>query len=147
MRARAERLSPGGKRSSMCSFRYVPLMRAVRLPRFSDRSLRCPDAPVVASCLILLAVLLPAHAAVPLPFSTYLRENSAILSLGHDSSGNLYAFGVLTNGPPFVARLDAAATKITYLSNLSGSGCDPGNAMAVDSGGNIFIAGSTSATS
>jgi uncharacterized protein (TIGR03437 family) len=122
-------------------------MRAVRLPRFSDRSLRCPDAPVVASCLILLAVLLPAHAAVPPRFSTFLRENSAILSLGHDSSGNLYALGVLTNGPRFVARLDAAATKIAYFLKLSGLGCDQGSAMVVDGAGNIFITGSTSAAS
>lgn len=121
-------------------------MQLVRLPRFSHRSKRCPDAPVVASCLILLAVLLPAHAAVPPPFSTFLQENSAILSLGHDAAGNLYTFGVLTSGPHFVARLDAAATKIAYFLKLSGSGCDQGNAMAVDSAGNIFITGTTSAT-
>ena len=121
-------------------------MQLVRLPPFSQRSKWCPAAPVVASCLILLAALLPAHAAVPPPFSTFLQENSAILSLGHDSSGNLYALGVLTNGPHFVARLDTAATKYAYFLKLSGSGCDQGNATAVDSAGNIFITGYTLAT-
>ncbi len=110
-------------------------------------SLRGPkrpfDTPVVACCIILLTFIRTAPAEVPSAFSTFLKENSAILSVGHDSAGKLYTFGVLTGGSQFVSRLDANASKTEYSVNVSGVGCEQGKAMAVDSTGNVFITGST----
>ena len=51
-----------------------------------------------------------------------------------------------SNGLPddaFVLGLNAAGSGITYASYLGGSGQDWGNAIAIDSAGHIFIAGST----
>jgi hypothetical protein len=54
------------------------------------------DTPFVASCIILLAH--SASFAAPRPFSTFLKENTAILSVGHDAAGNLYTFSVTAGG-------------------------------------------------
>jgi uncharacterized protein (TIGR03437 family) len=101
------------------------------------------DTPFVASCIILLAH--SASFAAPRPFSTFLKENTAILSVGHDAAGNLYTFSVTVGGTYAITRLDAIASKVTYSVSTSSLGCESSNAMAIDPLGNVFIAGSTSA--
>ncbi|MDE3167072.1 MAG: SBBP repeat-containing protein, partial [Acidobacteriota bacterium] len=95
----------------------------------------------MASCLV-FAGAMPATGAAP--FSTFLLENASIFSVGHDSSGNLYLFGVRQSGPYFVWRMNAAATKVVSSLDLNGTGCDQGNAMAVDGAGNQYFAGRVS---
>jgi len=46
----------------------------------------------------------------------------------------------------FVAEVNATATALVYATYLGGSGSDSGQAIAVDPGGNAYIAGSTSST-
>lgn len=46
-------------------------------------------------------------------------------------------------GNAFVAKLTANGTAMTYATFLGGSGLDSANAVALDSTGNVFVAGST----
>jgi uncharacterized protein (TIGR03437 family) len=112
-------------------------MQVVRLMRIARGWKRRCDAAVVAACL----TAIPAFGAGT--FSTFLRENSSIVSVGHDASGNLYILVVGSDGSYTVTRLDAAATKAGYSAALSGSGCEQGSAMKVDGAGYAYIAGTS----
>ncbi|MBS1855534.1 MAG: SBBP repeat-containing protein [Acidobacteria bacterium] len=103
--------------------------------------MRYTDSLAVASCLILANVL---PASTP-PFSTFLQENASIVSVGHDTAGNLYALGTRANGSHFVTQMNGSGGRVAYSIDLSGTGCDGGNAMAVDGAGNMYIAGRSSA--
>jgi hypothetical protein len=46
----------------------------------------------------------------------------------------------------FVTELNASGTALVYSTYLGGSGTDGGNAIALDSGGNAYVAGSTTST-
>lgn len=46
----------------------------------------------------------------------------------------------------FVAKLDASASTLQYLVYLGGSGTDTARSIAVDSSGNVYIAGTTNST-
>ncbi len=77
-----------------------------------------------------------------------------------DSTGNAYVTGQTksTNFPGataanyaggfdvFVAKISADGSTLMYSTYIGGSGDDSGNAIAVDSSGNVFVAGGTSST-
>jgi uncharacterized protein (TIGR03437 family) len=112
-------------------------------PSRSRRGLKWrTDTPFVASCIILLAHSTPVAAQAS--FSTFLKEDSAILSVGHDAAGNLYTFSVAPGESYSITRLDPMASKISYSVSTNGLGCDRGKAMAVDPAGIVFVAGTTS---
>ncbi len=47
-------------------------------------------------------------------------------------------------GTPFVAKINASGTGLTYATYLGGTGCDAARAIAVDAIGNAYIAGTAS---
>ena len=49
-------------------------------------------------------------------------------------------------GDAFVAKVNAAGTALTYAGYIGGAGDDSGNAIAIDSNGNAFVAGFTNST-
>ena len=95
-------------------------------------------------------------------YSTYLggsAEDDAY-AITVDSSGNAYVTGNTastdfpvstaaykkTIGPApvaFVAKVNAAGTALTYATYLGGTGGDSANAIAIDSSGNAYVAGTT----
>src|SRR5256885_11090903 len=85
------------------------------------------------------------------------------LAIAADASGNAYVTGetVSTNFPPagtpfqssnagsfdvFVTKLAPDGSSLVYSTYIGGSLNDSGNAIAVDSAGNAFVAGSTSSS-
>ncbi len=78
-----------------------------------------------------------------------------------DSSGNVFVVGTTSSvdlpvtpgsvqrtisgsqSHVFVAKLNASGTAILYLTYLGGSGLDHGNAIAVDTGGDAYVVGTT----
>jgi uncharacterized protein (TIGR03437 family) len=100
-----------------------------------------------------------------LVYSTFLTApNDAPLSLPKlalDNSGNVYVAGSTTSsqfpvtanaysgqyhgsGDGFVAKLDTSGTKLIFATYFGGSGTDSPSALALDSAGNVYVAGSTS---
>src|ERR1700722_19029674 len=99
-------------------------------------------------------------------WSTLLGGNNGEVgnAIAVDSGGNAYVAGysysTAFNGAPaggaqsanngggdaFVAKLNANATALLYFTFLGGASLDIGNAIAVDSSGNAWIAGQTSST-
>ena len=95
-------------------------------------------------------------------FSTYLAGNSADnpTSITSDSSGNVYVTGYTysldfpiengvqptPSGSPnvFISKLDPTGHTLLYSTYLGGSSRNYGNAIAVDSHGNIIVAGTSS---
>ena len=98
-------------------------------------------------------------------YSTYLggTDNDVGLALAIDSSGNAYVAGVTQSfdfpvagpiqpthhgggdafGDAFVAKLDANGSTLLYSTYLGGSADDGATAIAADSSGNAYIAGTT----
>ncbi|MGD0629306.1 MAG: chitobiase/beta-hexosaminidase C-terminal domain-containing protein [Terracidiphilus sp.] len=106
-----------------------------------------------------------------LVYSTYLggSANTQALALAVDGSGSAYVTGTTsatdfpttsgayqtaslanaTGYTAFVTKLNATGTALVYSTYLGGGGNgsgtgDSGNALAVDSSGNVYVAGSTS---
>ena len=97
-----------------------------------------------------------------LVYSTYLGGSSYEIgtSIAVDSKGNAYVIGwtgspdfptknpmqgfYAGGGDTFVAKLNASGTALTYSTYLGGSGTDNGNDVALDSAGNVYVAGGTS---
>jgi hypothetical protein len=95
-------------------------------------------------------------------FSTYLAGSTAdnTAAITTDSSGNVYVTGYTYssdfpvmghlentyNGSPdaFVSKLDPTGKSLLYSTYLGGSSRNYGNAVAVDSKGNIIVAGTSS---
>jgi uncharacterized protein (TIGR03437 family) len=71
-----------------------------------------------------------------------VTANALRRSCGTD--GNCNATVTATYSDAFVSKLNADASALLYSSYLGGSANDQGNAIAVDSEGNAFIAGSAS---
>jgi Beta-propeller repeat/Abnormal spindle-like microcephaly-assoc'd, ASPM-SPD-2-Hydin len=95
-------------------------------------------------------------------FSTYLAGSTAdnTAAVASDSSGNIYVTGYTYssdfpienglqptyNGSPdaFVSKLDPTGHSLLYSTYLGGSSRNYGNAIAVDSKGNIIVGGTSS---
>src|SRR6185437_11969063 len=104
-----------------------------------------------------------------LAYSTYLGGNGNDVGFGIalDGGGNVYVTGLTssTNFPvtanafstnlhsepyfgfytndAFVAKLNATGTSLLYSTYLGGSNADVGTSIAVDGGGNVYVAGET----
>lgn len=81
-------------------------------------------------------------------YSTYLQQNVAPQALASDPAGNLYIAGTYWFDPltyqhsgAYVAKLNADGTAYQYITYLSGSGTASISAIALDSGGNAYVAG------
>ncbi len=106
-----------------------------------------------AAAPFLLATIL--GAAIPAnlpPFTTFLKANTSIQTVATDAQGYIYVFGDVAPSAPdeypdqvFVARLDPAASKVTYVAYLGGSSATYGEAMTVDAAGNAYVTGYTDA--
>src|SRR6185369_3322607 len=105
---------------------------------------------------IYLALLLSsglAHAAAPsfpvLTYSTYLRDSFTPKAIATDSTGNIYIAGNAVVDPAtaqstvLVVKLNPQGSQYLYVRYLGGSVKDSANAIAVDSAGNAYVAGST----
>jgi uncharacterized protein (TIGR03437 family) len=84
-----------------------------------------------------------------LTYSTYLRDNFTPAAIATDSSGNIYMTGAATVDPStsqstvLVLKLNPQATQYLYARFIGGSLNDFGNAIAVDSAGDVYVAGYT----
>jgi uncharacterized protein (TIGR03437 family) len=108
--------------------------------------------PIRALLLYLCSGL--AFAAAPstfpaLTYSTYLRDAFTPNAIATDSSGNIYLAGSAIVDPStsqstaLVVKLNPQATQYLYVRYLGGSLSDSASAIAVDSAGNAYVAGST----
>ena len=96
-----------------------------------------------------------------LVFSTYLggRKQEEGQSLAIDDHGNVYVTGFTDsvnfptvdpyqaanagNRDVFIAKLNPGGTALVYSTYLGASGDEQGSAIAIDSGGNAYVAGTT----
>jgi hypothetical protein len=108
--------------------------------------------PATAAPLLFAASLLGQVPAGLAPFSTFLKANSSIQQVATDAQGFIYVYGETALNPGagygqnvFVARLDPAATTLTYVVYLGESSTTYAGAMAVDAAGNAYITGYTEA--
>ncbi len=99
-----------------------------------------------------------------LEYSTYLGGSGSdnVNDLAIDSAGNVYVIGytdsadfpvvspiqgtIAGSNEVFVTKIDPTGSAIVYSSYLGGSGYDLGNNIAVDSAGNVYLAGYTKST-
>ena len=99
--------------------------------------------------LVLAAMLQPALFPANLAISTYWKSGFTPLSMAADSQGNLYIAGTAVIDPvaqttsAAVAKINPAATQYVYLTYLDSAASDQVSAIAVDSTGNAYVAGST----
>lgn len=73
-----------------------------------------------------------------LTYSPDLATTAGALQPGYSGAGDAFVAKINTNA--------SGAASLNYLTYLGGSGLDQGNAIAVDSAGNAFVAGATSST-
>jgi uncharacterized protein (TIGR03437 family) len=103
-------------------------------------------------------------AGTALPYSTYLGGSGDDLATGIalDTAGNAYITGFTSSNDystispiqsvsrggleVFVTKIFADASSIAFSTYFGGNGSDNANAIAVDSGGNCYITGSTTST-
>ena len=81
-----------------------------------------------------------------LTYSTYLRDNFTPTAIATDPSGNIYMTGLAMvdqSTTVLVVKLNPQASQYLYLRYVGGSVNDYGNAIAVDSAGNVYVAGYT----
>jgi uncharacterized protein (TIGR03437 family) len=94
-------------------------------------------------------LLIPACFGANLAYSTYLRDGFTPFAIASDAQGNVYLAGSAITDPATsqtgaaVAKLDPSATHYVYLTYFDSASPDTVNAIAVDSAGNAYIAGST----
>ncbi len=97
-------------------------------------------------CFLILA---PAFAAPQLTYSTYLRDGFTPNAIATDAAGNIYLAGSAVVDPgtsqttALVVKLDPQATQYLYVRYIGGSVYDSATAIAVDSAGNGYVAGTT----
>ena len=96
-----------------------------------------------------LALAGAASAFPVLTYSTYLRDGFTPKAIATDSSGNIYMAGnaivdpVRSQTTVLVVKLNPQASQYLYVRYLGGSVSDSANAIAVDSAGDAYVAGST----
>lgn len=105
------------------------------------------------SCFTLLLILgsafVPNSVAASLAYSTYLKDGFAPSAMVSDAQGNLYLVGQAVTDPlsgatsAVVAKMDSHASKFLYFVYLDSAASDSAAAIAVDSEGNAYIAGTT----
>ncbi len=84
-----------------------------------------------------------------LTYSTYLRDNFTPTAIATDTSGNIYMAGTATVDPALyqttvlIVKLNPQASQYLYVRFLGGSVYDSASAIAVDSAGNAYVAGTT----
>jgi hypothetical protein len=84
-----------------------------------------------------------------LAYSTYLRDSFTPTSIATDAAGNIYLAGNVLVDPAeyqttgLVVKLTPQATAYLYVRYIGGSVKDNINAIAVDSAGNAYVAGSS----
>lgn len=98
---------------------------------------------------------LAAWSASGLTYSTYLRQGFTPTAIATDSAGNVYMAGSSATAtvpvndiPPTTAtvvKLDPNGAGYVYVRNLGGSGNGTATGIAVDSAGNAYVTGTTSA--
>jgi uncharacterized protein (TIGR03437 family) len=82
-------------------------------------------------------------------YSTYLRDSFTPTAIATDSSGNIYMAGTAIVDPStmqstvLVVKLNPQASQYLYVRYVGGSISDYGNAIAVDSAGDAYVAGYT----
>jgi uncharacterized protein (TIGR03437 family) len=104
----------------------------------------------LSTLLLCSGVAFAASPSYPvLTYSTYLRDSFTPNAIATDSAGNVYMAGNAIVDPAtsqttvLVVKLNPQATQYLYVRYLGGSVKDQANAIAVDSSGNAYIAGST----
>ena len=95
-----------------------------------------------------LAFAAPAPTFPVLTYSTYLRDNFTPTSIATDSSGNIYMAGTATLIQPLpdhvlIVKLNPQASEYLYMRFLGGSVNESASAIAVDSAGDAYMAGTT----
>ena len=84
-----------------------------------------------------------------LTYSTYLRDSFTPTAIATDASGNIYMAGTAVVDPStmqttvLVVKLNPQASQYLYVRYVGGSISDYGNAIAVDSAGDAYVAGYT----
>jgi hypothetical protein len=99
-----------------------------------------------------------------LAYSTYLGGNGSdtARAIAVDSSGNVYVAGGTSstnfpnqspyqgtnaeNGDAFITKFNPSGSALVYSTYLGGNGSDTARAIAVDSLGNVYVAGATAST-
>ena len=106
----------------------------------------------LAIALLALGLGAPCSAAT-YQFSTFYGQSyfDQIYAMAADSTGNLYVTGSRWTGPngpstSFVSKIDQSGSKVLYDVTLSVGSFDHGEAIAVDSDGNVFVAGTVGAS-
>ena len=85
-----------------------------------------------------------------LVYFAYPGTNDFAAGIAVDGTGNAYVAGFTdfpaNNSDAFVAKLNPAGTALVYFTTFGGSANDSGIAIAVDTNGNAYLAGSTDST-